>query len=150
MYWVKQLFGGNRKVSMAATVEHVELTSSHLYLGLTFEWLNETRNPILIREIRLWLYLNGRGEDPLRFHPLERFAHVIGHLGIQKSPLSPFKLPVKQVYTDSLRFICQDVRDLPVDTYAAEIEAKDDDGNSYLTRTHLVVENSMKYRRSDE
>jgi hypothetical protein len=119
-------------------------------LGLTFEWLNETRNPILIREIRLWLYLNGRGEDPLRFHPLERFAHVIGHLGIQKSPLSPFKLPVKQVYTDSLRFICQDVRDLPVDTYAAEIEAKDDDGNSYLTRTHLVVENSMKYRRSDE
>jgi len=80
MDWIKQLIGGweeNRKVSMAATVDHVELSSAHLVVGLEIDFQNKTDDPIPIKEIRVRVYMGGRREEPLRFYPLERFERVL-------------------------------------------------------------------------
>jgi len=46
-------------------VDHVELSSAHLVLGLKIDWRNETDDPIPIKEILVSVGLGGRAEEPL-------------------------------------------------------------------------------------
>src|SRR5271167_3025671 len=124
MDWIKKLFGGSgssRKLSMAAKVDHVELTATHLVIGLAIDWQNPTPDPIPVKEVQVVVYINGRNEEPLRFYPLERFARVITHRAIQKSPIRPFTLPPKETYGEQIRFISQEILDIPPGSYAVDV-----------------------------
>ena len=92
---MKTLFGGSGlsgELSLAVTVDHVELSATHLILGLKVDWYNPTGAPIPIKEIQVRVYMDGRYKEPLRFYPLERFAHVDFQRAIQKKPLRALSL----------------------------------------------------------
>ena len=153
MNWIKQLFGGwreKRQVSMSAKLDHVELSEAHLVLGLEIDWGNKTNEPIPIKEIKVKIHLDGRGGEPLRFYPLDRFGRVLNKARILKMPVRPLTLPAGEVHTEHLRFISQEVVDIPVGGYAVDIELTDTSNNSYASRTKIRVENGIKYRRSEE
>ena len=147
--WIKQLVG-DRRVLLEATADHVELTSSHLVMGLQLAWQNQTDHPIPIKEIQVRVYLHGRKKDPLRFYPLERFERVPTHQALQKTPVRPFTLPSKETYTERIRFISQEVLDIPAGNYTAVIQVKDTSDISYTNRITLQVQTKIKYRRSEE
>jgi len=153
MYWIKQLLGnwkGSSKISAAVAVDHVELSSTRLVFGLNLGWRNETHDAIPIKEVRVLLFLHKRSVEPLRCYPLERFEHVIGHQAVQKTPVRPFTLPSGEIHTENLRFICQEVFEIPPGTYAAQIETRDIDGYGYINRVKIRIENEVIYRRSEE
>jgi len=151
--WIQQLIGGsptNRKVSLVVTADHVELTSTHLVMGLQIGWTNRTDNPIPIKEIQVRLYPHGRNKEPLRFYPLERFARVIGKMALQKTPVRPFTLPPKETYAEQIRFLSQEVLDIPPGNYTIEVQITDTSDTSYTNRTTIQVRSKIKYRRSEE
>ena len=135
---------------MVAALEHVELSPAHLVVGLTIDWRNRTDSPLPIQDVRMKLYLHGRGQSPLQLYPLERFARVSTQRAIQKTPVSPFTLPPGEIYSEQLRFISQEVLDLPAGSYPIDIRIKDTSENSYTCRSKIRVENKIKYRRSEE
>src|ERR1700683_4438427 len=94
--WLKQVLGGtgtSRKLSLVAAADHVELSATHLVIGLQIDWHNQTSDPIPIKEIQITVHLKGRDKKPLRFYPLERFSRSLTHRAIQKAPIRPFSLP---------------------------------------------------------
>ena len=148
--WIKNLFGkSGTNIRSEATVDHVELTSSHLVIGLNLDWLNETGEPIPIKEIGMRLYL-GKNKEPLNFYPLERFQRVSSLRAIQKTPLQAFTLPPKEVHSEQIRFICQEVRDLQPGSYLIEVQLMDTHENICVNRMKIHIQAKNKYRRSDE
>lgn len=141
---------GARRVSLAATTDHVELTSSHLVMGLQLDWHNRTDNPISVKEIQVKVSLHGPNKEPVQFYPLERFAHDPYRRALQKTPVRPFTLPPHETYTEQIRFISQEVLDIPAGNYAVTIQIKDTSDASYTNRITLQVRNKIKYRRSEE
>lgn len=140
----------DRKVSLEVTARHVELTPTHLVIGLQIDWLNRTDKPIPVKEIRMKLYLHGPNREPLRFYPLERFERITGKMLLRKSPVRPFTLPVFELYTEQIRFLCQDVLDIPPRSYTVEIEIIDTSDTSYTDRTKMALPKKIKYRQSQE
>jgi hypothetical protein len=149
MDWLRQLIG-DRKVSLVATLDHVELTPTHLVMGLKLDWHNGTNDPIPIKEVLVRVYLGGRGVEPLRFYPLERFERVFARRGLQKTPVAPFRLPPRETYTEQIRFISQEVLDISPGNYAVDVQLTDADNISYTSRIKIGVESTVKYRRSEE
>lgn len=135
---------------MVATADHVELTPTHLVMGLLIGWHNGTDNPISIQEIQVRVDMRGRNDEPLRFYPLECFARVIGRRAIQKTPIKPFTLPVNETHTEQIRFISQEVLDIPPGNYTVEIQIQDTSETSYTNQTKIQVPSKIKYRRSEE
>jgi hypothetical protein len=119
-------------------------------MGLRLEWHNRTDQPIPIKEIQVKMYLRGRKKDPLRFYPLERFARVTSQRGLQKSPVRPFTLPSHAAYTEQIRFISQEILDLPAGNYDVVVQIKDTSDSSYSNGITLPVQGKIKYRRSEE
>jgi hypothetical protein len=151
--WLKKLLGGpglSRKISLSAKPDHVELSPAHLVIGLVLTWRNRTSESIKMKKIQVVCYLHGRKKDPLLFYPLERFERVIGHRALQMTPLSPFRLPVKKPYSEQMRFICQEVLDIPPGTYVTDVQVVDTDDKSYTNRVKLRLTAKMKYRTSEE
>jgi hypothetical protein len=138
------------KLTLVATVDHVELTSTHLVIGFKLEWGNRTDDAIAIKDIQVQVYLNGRDKEPLRFYPLERFARVIGQRAIQKTPIGEFTLPVNEVHAEQIRFISQEILDIPAGKYTVEVQIEDADDNRHTSRTLMELESKSKYRRSEE
>ena len=135
---------------MAATADHVELSSTRLVMGLQIGWINETDNPIPIKTIKMRLYLRGTKNEPLRFYPLERFARVVGEQSLQKTPVFAFTLPPKEIHAEQIRFLSPGVLDIPAGNYTVEIQITDTSNTSYTNRTTLQVESKIKYRQSEE
>ena len=151
--WIQQLIGGSptdRKVSLALTADHVELTSTHLVMGLQIGWHNRTDNPIPIHEIQVRMYLHGSNKEPLRFYPLERFMRVPAKRAFQKTPVGPFTLPPKEIHVEQIRFISQEVLDIPAGKYTVEVQITDVSDTSYTSRATIDLANKIKYRRSEE
>ena len=119
-------------------------------MGLQIGWTNRTDNPIPIKEIQVRLYPHGRNKEPLRFYPLERFARVIGKMALQKTPVRPFTLPPKETYAEQIRFLSQEVLDIPPGNYTIEVQITDTSDTSYTNRTTIQVRSKIKYRRSEE
>jgi hypothetical protein len=150
---IQQLIGGSgtgEKLDLAVTVDHVELSTKHLVLGLKLDWLNRTSDSIRIQDVGVMVYLDGRKKEPLRFFPLERFARAQIKREIQKTAIRPFTLPPDAIYTEQIRFISQEVLDIPPGTYAMDVQLMDTDNTSYLNRVKFPVEGKVKYRRSEE
>jgi len=138
------------KLTLVATADHVELTDSHLILGLKLAWSNQTNQDISVKEIRVGLFLHRRDKDPLRFYPLERFEREFGSRAFEKTPVSPFTLPANGIHTEELRFICQEIVDLPVGGYMVEVQVMDTNDASYSSRAIIELQGKIKYRRSVE
>lgn len=119
-------------------------------MGLRLDWLNQTDHAIPVKEIQMKVYLDGRKKEPLQFYPLERFARVFTQRALQKTPVKPFALPSKETHTEQIRFISQEVLDIPAGNYAVTIQFKDTSDISYTNRIALGVQSKMKYRRSEE
>ena len=152
MDWIKELIGSwgkTRKVSMAATVDHVELSSTHLVVGLGIDFHNKTDEPIPVKEIRMIAYINGRRAEPLRFYPLERFERAMNNNRISKKNVRPFTLPPHEIHTEQLRFISQEVVDISPGGYAINVELTDTSSASYKSRVKIRVDKSIKYRRDE-
>jgi len=150
---IQQLFGGSGeigKLSLAVTLEHVELSEKHLVLGLGIDWYNPTHDPIPIKEIQVRVYLDGWSKEPLRFYPLERFARVDNQRAIQKKPVRAFTLPPKETHTQQIRFLSQKILDIPPGKYRLEVHLKDTSDLSYMNQTNIEVLSKSKYRRSEE
>lgn len=151
--FIQQLIGGaeaSDKLSVAVTVDHVELSSTHLVLGLKIDWRNRTDDPIRIQDVGVQVYLSGRNREPLRFFPLERFARVLNKREIQKTPVRPFTLPPDEIHSEQMRFISQEVVDIPAGNYAMDVQVMDTENISYANRVKFPVEGRVKYRRSEE
>jgi len=151
--WIEHLIGGwgtNRKLTLVVKVDHIELTSTHLIIGLQIDWHNQTDQPIPVKEVQVRVYLDGRKGEPLRFYPLERFVRAPSERAFQKKPVRPFTLPSKKVFTEQLRFLSQEVLDIPAGDYGVEIEIKDISDISHTCRTHIQLETKKKYRRDEE
>jgi hypothetical protein len=142
--------GASRAISLVAKADHVELTSVHLVIGLQMGWLNRTHEPIPIKEVRVLLYLHGRREVPLRLYPLERFTRVTGREAMRKSPVGPFTLPPREIHTEYLRFISQEVLDIAPGSYAVDVKIMDTDDKGYTSRTKFRLDSKIRYRRSEE
>ena len=85
-------------LTVVATADHVELTDTHLVLGLKIAWSNQTNADIEVKDLRVGLFLNRRDKYPLRFYPLERFERDLENLSIRVgtatySPGHPGALP---------------------------------------------------------
>jgi hypothetical protein len=153
MNWLKQLIGdlrSNRHLSLAAKAEHVELTSTHLVLGLKIEWLNKTDTAISVKEFHIRVYILGLMKEPLQFFPLERFERVLTHRAIQKKPVRPFSLPPGQVYSDQIRFISQAVQDIEPGKYTVDFVTKDANDVTYTNRLEIELTSKQKYRHSED
>jgi len=149
MNWIKQWLG-SEKVSLDVIVDHVELTSTHLVVGLQMGWTNRTDKPIPIKEIQVKLYLHGKRSEPLGLYPLERFTRVPNQRGFHKTPMRPLTLPVKEIHVEQIRFISQEVLDLPVGKYPLEVIITDTSDISYTNQISILVESAIKYRLSEE
>jgi len=130
--------------------DHVELTPTHLIIGLQIEWYNQTDQPIPVKELQAWLYLHGRNKDPLRIYPLERFARVPNQRALQKTPLRPFSLPAKETYADQIRFISQEILDIPAGSYSAVIQIIDTSDVIYKNQITLQLVTKIKYRKDED
>ncbi len=130
--------------------DHVELSSTHLVIGVEIDWTNQGTELISVREIQMGIYLAKRSKEPLRFYPLERFARVFTHRAIQKSPLHAFKIPPHHSHSERIRFISQEVRDIPPGTYMVDIVVKDIHEVRHVSRTEIELVAKQKYRRSEE
>jgi hypothetical protein len=150
--WIKQLIAGSgsRELSLAATADHVELTATHLVLGLKLDWCNQTNTPIPIKEVQVMMYLHGHKKEPLQLYPLERFERVLGQRALQKTPVRPFTLPSKEIYSEHIRFLSQEVLDIPPGNYSIDVHIKDTGNTSYASRTKIQLTGRIKYRRSEE
>jgi hypothetical protein len=150
---LQQLIGGSGtgdKLDLAVTVDHVELSNTHLVLGLKLDWHNQTDAPIRIQDVGVMVYLNGRNKEPLRFFPLERFARGLTKREIQKTAIRPFTLPPDEIHTEQIRFISQEVRDIPPGNYGMDVQLTDTENTSYSNRVKFPVESRVKYRHSEE
>jgi len=153
MNWLKQLIGdlrSNRQLAVAANAEHIELTSTHLVVGLKVEWLNKTETAISVKEFHIKVYTLGMMKDPLQFFPLERFERVLTHRAIQKKPVRPFSLPPGQIYSDNVRFISQAVQDIEPGKYMVDFVTKDTNDVIYTSRLEIELTGKHKYRRSED
>lgn len=139
-----------RKISMVATADHVELTDTHLVMGLNLDWCNQTEDPIPVKEIQVMVYMHGKGEAPLRFYPLERFARVPTQKVLKKTPVRPFTLSPQEIHTEHLRFISQEVLNIAPGNYTVDVHLIDTSETSYTNRTKIHLESRIKYRRSEE
>ena len=135
---------------MDVNVDHVELTSTHLVIGFQMGWINRTENPIPIKNIQMKLYLHGKRHEPLTLYPLERFTRVPNQKGFHKTPMRPLTLPAQGIYAEQIRFISQEVLDLPVGKYTLEIILTDTGDNLYTNQVTIHVESKIKYRLSEE
>jgi len=96
------------------------------------------------------VYMDGRYKEPLRFYPLERFAHAEFQRAMQKKPLRAFTLPPEETHTQQIRFLSQQVLDIPQGKYRLEVHLKGTDDVSYVNPTTIQVTGKSKYRRSEE
>ena len=150
--WIKQLIAdlGSRELSLVATADHLELTATHLVLGLKLDWRNQTDISAPIKEVQVMMYLHGQNKEPLRFYPLERFERVFGQRALQKTPIGPFTLPPKEIHSEHIRFLSQEVLDIPPGNYVIDVYIEDASEASYTNRTKIQLTGKMKYRRSEE
>lgn len=151
--WIKQLVGVRKsdpRVSVVARADHVELSSTHLVIGLRIDWGNHTKVAIPVKEILLRIYLGGLKHEPLRFYPLERFARVETQRALKKTPVRPFTLPAEEVFSEQIRFLSQEVLDIRPGSYTVEIEVKDTNDVSYTNQLSISLPSKIKYRRSEE
>jgi len=139
----------NRKLTTAATADHIELSATHLVLGLKIDWINRTLHSITIKDIQVAVSLSNRNEEPLRFYPLERFGRSHTGRGYQTTPLCTFTLPSQQNHTEHLRFISQQVLDIPAGNYSVEFFLKDIEDILYNCGANLQIENEIKHRQSE-
>jgi hypothetical protein len=149
MNWIKHLMGG-QEIALHASADHVELTADHLVIGLELSWQNRTAAPISVKDIQLQLVLSERGKEPLRFYPLERFEHVSNRRALQKKSIRPFTLPPDQPHAEQIRFISQEVRDIPAGKYEAAIDILDLNEISHRNEITLRFRSEIKYRQSEE
>jgi len=140
----------SRNINVLATVDHVEMASTHVVLGLNIGWENKTLEPITIMEIQVMVYKKKEDELLLRLLPLERFARTDILRTFQRTPLSQFDLPPKAIHTEHIRFLSHGNADVPVGTYTTDIHVTDTNHNIYVRRTHIQVENKMKYRLTED
>ena len=148
MNWIKQLMV-NRMVSVVATADHVELSGSHVVMGLKISWYNSSNDSIFINDVQLKVYLDGRNESR-RFNPLERFARIPAQRAFQKTPIAPFMLRPKETHAEQIRFLNREILDIAPGNYTVEVEIKDISDTSYICRTKLLVTNTIKYRQSED
>jgi hypothetical protein len=149
MSWIER-WQTKRKLTLVATADHVELTDTHLILGLKIAWSNQTNDDIPVKDIQVRLYLHRRDKLPLRFHPLERFEREFGSRAFQKTPVGPFTLPANEIHIEELRFICQEIYDIQVGNYMIEVQIKDTRDASYTSRAIIQLQSKNKFRRSEE
>jgi len=135
---------------MAAAAEHVELSDTHLIIGLVIAWRNRSDEPIPVKEIQVWIQLHRLSKEPLRLYPLERFMRLPGQRSLQKNPVRPFTLPPGEVYTEQIRFISQEVLNLEPGPYAIEIRLTDTRDRTEAEQITIHVPSKIKYRRSEE
>jgi hypothetical protein len=140
----------SRNVNVLATVDHIELASSHIILGLNVAWENKTNDPIAIIEIQVMVYKRRDEELLLRLLPLERFGRPDIKRTLEKSPLSQITLPPREIHTEHIRFLSYGNFDLPPGTYTTDILIRDTNHNTYTRRTKIDVENKMKYRLTED
>lgn len=140
----------SRHVNVLATVDHVELASTHIILGLNVGWENRTDHPITIIEIQVMVYKRKQDELLLRLLPLERFARIDIKKTLEKPPLSQITLPPHEIRTEHIRFLSHGSMDIPPGTYTTDIQIRDADQNTYSRRTKILVENKMKYRLTED
>ena len=138
-----------RKLAVEATVDHVELTSYQMVLGLQIHWFNRSEDPLWVKDIVVKLYLQKRDKEPFRLYPLERFERLQTGPGFDKLPLSAFTLPANELYTERIRFISQQLLDIAPGVYRVEIEIKDRSDAIHLGKTEIQVESRRKYRKSE-
>lgn len=151
--WIKpliEMWRTKSKLTLVATADHVELTDTHLVLGLKIAWSNQTNDDIQVKDIRVGLFLNRRDKHPLRFYPLERFEREFGSRAFEKTPVGPFTLPANEIHTEEMRFICQEIQDLPVGAYMVEVQVIDTSETSHSGRSIIELQGKIKYRRSVE
>ncbi len=140
----------SRNVSVMATVDHVEIGSSHIVLGLNVSWENKTNHPITVIEIQVMIYRRRDDELLLRLLPLERFARIDIKRTLEKPPLSHFTLKPKEIHTEQIRFLSHGNFDIPPGNYTIDILIRDTKHNSYTRRTKIQVENRAKYRLTED
>ncbi len=140
----------SRRVTASASVDHIELASNHIILGLKVAWENKTNDPITIIEIQVMVYQRKDDELLLRLLPLERFARIDIKKTLEKPPLSQITLQPKKIHTEQIRFLSHGNFDIPPGTYTVDILIKDTNHNNYTRRTKIEVENKMKYRLTED
>lgn len=138
------------KLTLVVAVDHVELTDTHLIIGFKMEWGNRTDDAIAIKDIQVQVFLHGRDREPLQFYPLERFARIIGQRAIQKTPISAFTVPAGEVHVEQLRFISQEILDIPAGKYTMDVQVEDAGDNHHTNRALIELQSKTKYRRSEE
>jgi hypothetical protein len=140
----------SRNVNVMATVDHVELASTHIILGLNVGWENKTETPIIVVEIQVMIYKRKDHDLLLRLLPLERFARKDIRRTLEKPALSQFKLKPKEIHTEHIRFLSIGSFDIEPGTYTTDIQIRDTKHNTYTRRTKIDVVNKMKYRLAED
>ena len=140
----------SRRITASVSVDHIELASNHIILGLEVAWENKSTDPISIIEIQVMVYKRRNNELLLRLLPLERFGRMDIKKTIEKRPLSQITLHPKKLHTEQIRFMSHGNVAIPPGTYTVDILIKDMKYNSYTRRTKIAVENNLKYRLTED
>ncbi len=126
-------------------LDHIELASEQLILGVRLKWSNTTLEALDIGNVAIQIY-HRANETPLHFSYNGRFVRIPYQNGVSKvAGATSFLIGAGATQTQCLRFLTYDINDLSVGKYAAEVHSTVADG-TYVHEFELEVCSQIKHQ----
>ncbi len=137
------------KVFLEAAVDHVEVAEDYLMLGLDIAWNNTMPEPLVVEEIQVTLFHNGRRKEGIRFYAQGHFSRIPGQRVIKKTVgARQFVVPNGVAHVENIRFMTRAVLDLAPGEYPVEFQSTVEAG-TFLHDTKLTVTPRNRYRTTE-
>ena len=126
-------------------LDHVEISSENVILGLQIKWSNSTHDRIDIRGVVIKLFHKGKKETPIQLIYHGRFVRIPYQKAVTKiAGATSFHIGSDASQTECLRFLTCEIRDLFPGTYAAELHSIVEEG-TYLHEFDVKVVPQIKH-----
>ena len=145
---IASILAKRRTLQAELELDHLELSSDSLIVGLQITWKNATEIPIEIHEVMLGLFHAGRAAPPLSLAYNGRFVRIPYQKTVTKiAGVSSFRVDAGESHVENLRFLTREILDLKEGTYSVELHTTVDDG-TYLHTFDLKIVDKLKCRLS--
>ena len=143
---IASLLSKRRTLQAEMELDHVELSSDSLILGLQLTWKNATEAPVEIHEVAVSLFHQGKTVMPLPLAYNGRFVRIPYQKTVTKiAGVRSFHIDAGVSHTENLRFLTREILDLKEGAYPIELHTTVNDG-TYLHSFDLKVANTLKNR----
>ncbi len=131
-------------------LDHVELSSEQVIVGLGVKWMNETAEPLDIREVTVNLFQRNQREPLAHLTYNGRFVRIPFQKAITRiAGANSFHVAAAGVAVENLRFLTREINNLRDGVYIAELYTTVPAG-TYLHTFELKVTPEFKHRSGSE